>query len=800
MGNKHEYNTAYTGENLDQIAFPIGGIGAGMFCLEGVGAISNLSFGNKPSLNLCPNIFAALHVRAKGDLGDVTRVLEGPVPKHKIFIGTGGGNKGHGFGLTGKNYGLARFADCTFEGRFPFAHIDLKDADVPFDARLTGFSPFEPGDADNASLPFGSLEYTFTNATDQTREAVFYFQSENFMRDWNNQNKAETGPINNGFYISKQGTEKEPWSGCRFDVFALERADVNTAWYRGGWWDSFTMVLNDMLGGESVNKTVDDPKEGRGATLSIPFTLEPGGQKTIRLVLTWFASESDQRYRTDCQAYKPWYSGRFADIEALKSYIIQNIDGLREASKRFSDTFFASSLPPEIIEAVSANLSILKSPTVLRQTDGRLWCWEGTGDDGGCCHGSCTHVWNYQQAVCSLFPSLERSLRQTEFNESQNEEGHQQFRSALPIAEQTHDFHAASDGQLGGIVKVYRDWRISGDTEWLRGLWPRVKKSLRYCSGIWDPKGQGVLTEMHHNTYDIEFYGADIMCSGFYLAALRAGGEMARATGDTAEAEWCDALYAKGKEYAENRLYNGEYFVQETDLSGLEKPPKPGNNITPEEAENFAAEGPKYQYKTGCISDGVIGPWLAKLAGLGDILDEDKVKSHLLSIFKYNYKADLSKHSNPQRPGYAVGSEGGLLLCSWPRGGKPSIPFVYSDEVWTGIEYEVASFLIMEGFTDEGLTIVRALRDRYDGTVRNPFNEYECGNWYARAMASYALLGAYTGTRYDKVTETMYLNPAVSGDFTAFFAGEDGYGLVGIKNGEPFLNTAKGTLTVKNWG
>ena len=127
---------------------------------------------------------------------------------------------------------------------------------------------------------------------------------------------------------------------------------------------------------------------------------------------------------------------------------------------------------------MAANLTILKSPTVLRQTDGRLWCFEGCSDNRGCCHGSCTHVWNYAQAIPHLFPDLERSLRQTEFNESQDDRGHQTFRSGLPIRPVAHTFHAASDGQLGGIMKVYRDWRICGDTAWLKSLWPRVRQSL----------------------------------------------------------------------------------------------------------------------------------------------------------------------------------------------------------------------------------------------------------------------------------------------------------------------------------
>ena len=182
-------------------------------------------------------------------------------------------------------------------------------------------------------------------------------------------------------------------------------------------------------------------------------------------------------------------------------------------------------------------------------------------------------------------------------------------------------------------------------------------------------------------------------------------------------------------------------------------------------------EGPKYQYGSGCLSDGVIGAWMARIYGIETPLAKDHVRSSLASIFKHNFKTDLSQHANAQRPGYAMGREPGLLICSWPRGGKPTLPFVYSDEVWTGNEYQVAFHLLDEGFVDEGLTIVKALRSRYDGRTRNPWNEYECGNWYARAMSSYALLGALSGFRYSAVEKTAWLDPRLkTRPFESFFS------------------------------
>ncbi|RPJ79531.1 MAG: hypothetical protein EHM13_13305, partial [Acidobacteria bacterium] len=221
-----------------------------------------------------------------------------------------------------------------------------------------------------------------------------------------------------------------------------------------------------------------------------------------------------------------------------------------------------------------------------------------------------------------------------------------------------------------------------------------------------------------------------------------------------------------------------------------------GGTYSAEAAELLEKEGPKYQYGQGCLSDGVLGSWLAAMCGLGQVLDADKVASHLRAVHRYNLKHDLSEHANPQRPSYACGSEGGLLLCTWPKGGKLSLPFVYSDEVWTGIEYQVASHLMLMGLVTEGLEIVRVCRDRYDGRVRNPFNEYECGHWYARAMSSYGLLQGLTGARYDAVEKVLYLEPSIEGDFRSFLSTATGYATVGVRNGKPFLEVRSGAIDV----
>ncbi|GMU23027.1 MAG: hypothetical protein AMXMBFR13_31110 [Phycisphaerae bacterium] len=792
------YNSIYSGERLSRIAFPMGGFGAGMICLEGTGALSHVSLRNKPEVFNEPVMFAAVCIKGQSN---VARVLEGPVPGWKIF-----GQGGTGNGAAGKAYGLPRFRQAAFQARFPFAAVLLGDPNVPLKVEIFGWSPFAPGDADASSLPVAALEYKFTNVSKETVEGVFSFNARNFMATGHGQ---AIKPAKGGFVLHGAGSKEKPWEEASFYAgVSDEGVKVNHAWFRGGWWDPLTMAWKDIQDGAAYDRPpASNDAPAPGASLFVPFEVPAGQSRTLTLQMAWYSGETDQKFGKDPEdaskpdTYRPWYAGRFKNIADVAEFWRSNYAALRDKSRQFSDCFYDTTLPPEVIEAVAANLTILKSPTVLRQSDGRLWAWEGCGDNSGCCHGTCTHVWNYAQAIPHLFPALERTLRNTEFGPSQNEAGHQVFRAALPIREQVHDFHAAADGQLGGIMKMHRDWRISGDTDWLKKLWPKVKQSLDYCIETWDPGHKGVLEEPHHNTYDIEFWGPDGMCTSFYLGALAAGVAMGKALDD--EVPLYAELLEKGRQFMESELWNGEYFIQKVQWEGLKaKSPLEVQSFhggySPEALELLKKEGPKYQYGSGCLSDGVLGAWLADVCGVGQILDPAKVAGHLKSIHQYNLKKDLSEHANPQRPSYALGNEGGLLLCTWPKGGELSLPFVYSNEVWTGIEYQVASHLMLEGMVEQGLEIVRTARDRYNSGVRNPFNEYECGHWYARAMASYGLIQGLTGIRYDAVEKTLYVEPRIPGDFRSFLATATGYGTAGVKDGKPFLEVKSGTIEVKD--
>ena len=353
-------------------------------------------------------------------------------------------------------------------------------------------------------------------------------------------------------------------------------------------------------------------------------------------------------------------------------------------------------------------------------------------------------------------------------------------------------------------MKACRDWQISGDAAWLKRMYPLAKKSIDYCIATWDPEHRGGLFEPHHNTYDIEFWGADGMCTSIYLGALSAMAKMANAVGESSDAAQYSDLAQKCASLMDQTLFNGEYYQQKVEFQNLRDQSFAQSIAHVDEKSSemqqlLKREGPKYQYGSGCLSDGVIGSWMASIYGIETPLAQKNIHSTLLAIFRNNFKTDLSQHANAQRPGYAMGHEPGLLLCSWPRGGKPTLPFVYSDEVWTGIEYQVASHLIHEGFVEEGLTIVRAARGRYDGRTRNPWNEYECGNWYARAMSSFALVGALSGFRYSAVDRTLHFGPKLKvHPFVSLFSTAMGWGTITLDGRSLTVSLIEGELPIEN--
>ncbi len=448
-----------------------------------------------------------------------------------------------------------------------------------------------------------------------------------------------------------------------------------------------------------------------------------------------------------------YYATRYADAWDV---IGQTAPALPEFERRtvaFVGAVCASDLPAAIKESALNNLSTLRSQTCFRIETGEFFGWEGCSDASGCCHGSCTHVWNYENATAFLFGKLSRTMRTVEFLHATADNGLMSFRVNLPLA-RARDFGlAAADGQLGCLMKLYRDWQLGGDEALLRALWPKARAALAFCwiPGGWDADADGVIEGCQHNTMDVEYYGPNPQMEFWYLGALRAAEEMARHLGEAVFADRCRDLFTRGSAWTDTHLFNGAYYEHEI------RPPKSADDIAPGLRVGMGASDvrePILQLGAGCLVDQLVGQYMAHVCGLGYLADPAKVAATLRSIMTHNFRTHLYGHFNHLRT-FALNDESALLMCSYPRGRRPARPFPYYNEVMTGFEYTAATHMLYEGQIADGLQAIAAIRARYDGRRRNPFDEAECGHHYGRALASWTGVLAWTGFHSSAVEQTL---------------------------------------------
>jgi len=780
----------YEGRKLDAISFPLGGIGTGSIGLAGNGRIVDWEIFNRPNKQSANGFsFFAVKAEHRGEVR-MAKVLNGDLGPP--YIGASSDKfRGFGFGVDRRSMaGLPHFRSTKFTGRYPFADVAFLDEGQPLDVTLTAFNPFIPTNDFDSSLPIACFTYHVTNVSDEPLDVSLV---------GNLTNPAEAGAVNAYFArdafrgIRLRSDRYAPDDPKYGDLtISTDHDDVSyqSYWYRGGWFDNLTVFWEEFRAPGRFKERNYDDLRGQAAVatynnrdvalLACHRTLLPGESGDFRFLLSWSYPNFVNFWNpgtgeTRPPAWKNYYATAFEDSTASAAYAWANRERLERESAAFRDALFGSTLPEYVIDAVASNISILKSPTVARLTDGTLYGFEGCHAEEGCCEGSCTHVWNYEQATAFLFPALARSMRNADYEAAQFDSGKMSFRLMLPLvrtlSDQSHcagPDRAAADGQMGGVVKTYREWKISGDTEWLKAVWPRVKRALEYAwapdnADWWDRDKDGVMEGVQHHTLDVEMYGPNTYLTGQYHAALVAAHRMAKAVGDP-DADAYLALYERGRRWVDEHLFNGEYFVQKLDLKDERFP------IDPELGEI------KYQIGDGCHIDQVLGQWYAHVTGLGYIFDPEKVRSAVRSIYDYNFVETMREYANACRI-YALNDESGLLICTWPRGGRPKVPVPYADECMNGFEYQAASHMIYEGLVEEGLNVVKAIRMRYDGERRNPWNEFECGSNYARSMASYGLLLALSGFRYDMTERTVGFNPKLdASSFRCFWSLHRGWG------------------------
>jgi len=728
----------FQGPTLREVAFPLGGIGTGTVSLGGRGNLRDWEVFNRPGkgVNLPFTFFALYFEQGKEK---AVRVLEGPISPP--YTGQDGIRRT-------EVPGLPRFERARFHGEYPLAWVELEDRKLPLQVTFEAFNPCIPLDPESSAVPAVVFRFRIRNLSDEPAKVTVAgsllnpigFDGEGTVdgigssKFGQNLNEIRKGAALSGLFLSSRKVKPDaPAYGTMALATPWKSLTYLSHWVRGQWWDDLQIFWDDFADDGRLQDLDEASPSAEGrtdiGTLGLMAEVAPFGEVALPFILAWnfpnfldyFDIVRDQRG----QKFRNHYAEHYPDAWAAAEHLHKNLPELERGTRRFHSLFFNSTLPPYVLDAVSSQASIARTMTCFWLEGGQFFAFEGCNDKTGCCPLNCAHVWNYEQSLAFLFPSLERSMRETDFLVNTKDNGEMVFRTSLPLGEKLWNFRPAADGSLGRVINLYRDWRLSGDLAFLKKLWPKAKAVLEYTWTAWDADKDGLIEGEQHNTYDIEFYGPNSMIGTFYLGALLAGSRMAEAAGDPASAKTYGEMFDKGRAAFDRLLWNGEYYVQKYDQV-MEK---------------------KYQYGDGCLSDQMLGQWLAMVAGLGRFLPEDRLKTTLKSIFNYNFMTDFRGYSNAQRT-YALNDERGLLLCTWPKGGRPPLPFVYSDEVWTGIEYHVASHLMYEGMVDEGLTVAKAVRDRYDGLRRNPWDEVECGHHYARAMSSWGLLLALSGYSY----------------------------------------------------
>ena len=780
----------YTGEALKMISFPLGGIGTGTIGLGGTGELCDWEIFNNPRLGYKPD-YTMPFVFAKWSGGKVAKVLERKLlPPHHGSHGL----RPHFFA------GLPRLDEALFVGTYPVARVVFQDADLPVEISLEAFSPMIPTNADDSAIPAAVLTYRLTNRTRKPVSGSVAIAMSNTVglsapggRVGKNVNAFRKGKNLRGIHMTGlQHAPGEVGHGSEALATTARRVSYVTDFDEPGWFDKGQKVwdgysANGRPPGPTSRTRPSEDGKTRVGMLAAQYALKGGESTEITFIIAWSFPVRLMESRPPKAGPHPirnHYARRFPDAWKAASYVADRFDRLRAGTLRFEQALFTSTLPGDVLDAVSANMSILRTNTTMwldspaDERGGRVFGYEGCNTTSGCCPMNCTHVWNYEQSMAHLYPLLERSMRLTDYEDNLDSRGAMSFRTNLPLGEGLPLWGRklpAADGQFGTVVKVYREWRISGDTRWLKRLWPAVKKSVEFAwKGFagWDADKDGLMEGVQHNTYDIEFHGPNSMCGSLYLAALVAGAEMADAVGEPKTAVEFRRVAEKGATRHQRKLFNGEFYIQ---------------RIT-------TRPTPKYQYGYGCLSDQLLGQWAAHVAGLGYVLPAESVKKAIAAVFRHNFKANLSNHECCQRV-YAVGEEAGLLICTWPNGRRETFPFPYSDEVWTGIEYQVAAHLIYEGMIDQGLAIVRAVRSRHDGIARNPWNEFECGDHYARAMSSWSLLLALSGQAYDGRSRRLTVRPVINpDDFRCMVTAAMGYGAFSQQRAGRSLSATLGCL------
>lgn len=769
----------YTGDKLRHFALPLGGIGTGTLALAGNGALRQWQLHNIGNHEgHVPDSFFALRVSQVEPPLDELRLIQGPVQESTATpLVTDDAVPAAERRLQQL---LRPLGVPAVTAIYPRATISF-DTELPLDVSMEVFNPLVPLDNAASSQPVAALTFTLVNRGDLPLHGSLAGTLQNSV-GWDgvtpidgvscglyggNTNRVRR---HNGWtgLVLENNSLAEDHPGAGQLILTTDTPDALTY----PQWTTPEQFISYLAGRPTTGRPVPATGPSPAGTtwnggLAAPYRLEPGETVRLRFLIAWHFPnrfvdfhQFGPRHRYGHSRF--WLGNAYtrsmpAAVEAADQFIAR-WDELDAGTSAWADAFTSSSLPDETGARLAALVADVRSPTVFQTAEGTVFGFEGvlgastvmwSGRYGGSCPLNCTHVWNYEQTLSRLFPTLERNMRDTEFDVMQAPEGYIPHRVIAPTYHrQLWDVaiggpeEPALDGMLGTVLKTYREVRQGAGLDWLRGRWPSIERLLTHIRHKWDPDGTGVLRGIQPSTHDIDLCGVNSFMGTLWLAALRSAEEMALLLGEDGK-EYRTLFEAGSKDYDE-LLFTGEYYRQV---------------LSPDDNQ-------EYQWGDGCLADQLVGQWWAHQLELGYLLPQEHVRTALRQVVRYNLRSGFRDFEHPYRV-FADADDTGLLMCTWPHGGRPAVPTRYCDEVWTGSEYQVAAHCLYEGLVDEGQAILHGLWARYDGSRRNPFNPIECGDHYIRNAAGWSVLEAFTGYHANAITRTVTLAPlevARSGD------------------------------------
>lgn len=833
-GHRH---VRYDSARRPHVALPLGGIGTGNVAICADGSLRQWQLHNIGNhAGALPGSFFAIRATCWEPPIDTVRILQAPVREStRTPLVTDDEVADWQTDLLARHPGVAA---VEFGGTYPFARLDYRDPELPLSVSLEAFTPLVPGDVAASSIPAALFTFTLTNTSPYPVHGTLGAAVQNCV-GWDG-----VSPIDGVDGAGYGGNTNrlfrtDGWTGVALENHTLApdapgagqlvlaandaAASALVQWRHP---DEFLTFLRSRALADGTGRLAHtgaanpDPQRHAPAAavgasapgrtwntgLGVGFLLEPGERRTIRIALTW---RFPNRYvnfeqfgppRPEWGLSRFWLGNHYAtvypDAVAALEHVRRDWDTLRTASLSWPATLARSSLSDDAVTQFAAQLATVRSPTCFRGADGRFYGFEGvlgasttmwSGAHGGSCPLNCNHVWNYAQTLAAFFPELERDMRRTEFEVMQAPAGYLPHRLVAPTyLRQLWDEPIggpdtpALDGMLGAVLKTYREYRAfpAGETaaglDWLRGYWPNLTRLLDHVERTWHTDGSGMLTGIQPSTHDIDLCGLNTFMGTYWLAALRAAETMAGLVGDDGTARHYRELFETGSAAYDAALFNGEYYEQRL---------LPGDR-------------PEFQWVTGCLSDQLIGQWWAHQLDLGHLLPAEHVRTALAAVVRHNLRRGFAGFEHPYRV-FADGDDTGLLVCSWPRGGRPQVPTRYADEVWTGTEWQVAAHCLTEGLAEQGEAILAGLWARYDGRRRNPYNEVECGDHYVRSLAGWSALQAMSGLRHDSLAGAFAFRRPDPATPTLPFLTTDGYGLLSAGPDSVSIECTGGTLHLR---